>query len=55
MRPAEVDLLVGDAGKAKKILIWEPKVKFEQLIEMMVESDMKLVGDGISRLKKIIT
>ena len=38
-RPAEVDLLVGDASKAKKKLNWEPKVKFDELIKMMVEAD----------------
>ncbi len=38
-RPAEVDLLVGDASKAKKKLSWEPKVKFNELIKMMVEAD----------------
>ncbi len=39
MRPAEVDLLIGDASKAGKILGWEPAVSFEQLIQMMVEAD----------------
>lgn len=43
MRPAEVDLLVGDPTKAKEILGWEPQVSFEQLIEMMVESDLKML------------
>jgi len=42
MRPAEVDLLVGDCSKAKEILGWEPEVDFEQLIAMMVENDMAL-------------
>ncbi len=42
MRPAEVDLLVGDCSKAKAILGWEPEVGFEQLIAMMVENDMAL-------------
>ena len=41
MRPAEVDLLIADARKAKKKLGWKPKVSFKQLIEMMVESDLK--------------
>lgn len=41
MRPAEVDLLIGDAGKAKKNLGWEPEVTFEQMIKMMVEEDLK--------------
>jgi GDPmannose 4,6-dehydratase len=40
MRPAEVDLLVGDASKAGKVLGWEPTVSFEQLIQMMVEADL---------------
>jgi GDPmannose 4,6-dehydratase len=43
MRPAEVDLLVGDPGKAGAQLGWEPQVSFEQLIQMMVESDLKLL------------
>jgi GDPmannose 4,6-dehydratase len=41
-RPAEVDLLLGDPSKAKKQLKWEPKVKFTQLVKMMVDADMKL-------------
>ncbi|CAN5423848.1 GDP-mannose 4,6-dehydratase [soil metagenome] len=39
-RPAEVDLLVGDAGKAKRQLGWEPTVKFEELVQMMVDADL---------------
>ncbi|NIA07123.1 MAG: NAD-dependent epimerase/dehydratase family protein, partial [Actinobacteria bacterium] len=41
-RPTEVDLLLGDAGKAKKILNWQPKVNFSGVARMMVEADMKL-------------
>jgi GDPmannose 4,6-dehydratase len=41
MRPAEVDLLVGDPSKAGKTLGWEPQVSFEQLVQMMVESDLQ--------------
>jgi len=41
MRPAEVDLLIGDPSKAGTKLGWEPQVTFEQLIQMMVESDLK--------------
>ncbi|MCD9023678.1 GDP-mannose 4,6-dehydratase [Cohnella silvisoli] len=41
-RPAEVDLLLGDASKAKQQLGWECKVGFVQLIQMMVDSDLKL-------------
>lgn len=40
-RPTEVDLLIGDASKAKKILGWEPKVKFKQLVELMVDADLE--------------
>jgi GDPmannose 4,6-dehydratase len=42
MRPAEVDLLIGDPCKAKKVLGWKPKVSFEKLVKMMVEEDLKL-------------
>lgn len=43
-RPAEVDLLVGDASKAKRNLGWEPKVKFKELVRIMVEADCKRLG-----------
>jgi GDPmannose 4,6-dehydratase len=36
-----VDLLVADASKARRVLGWEPDVSFEQLIEMMVEADLR--------------
>ena len=41
-RPAEVDILLGDASKAKKVLGWSPKVTFKVLAKMMVEADLKL-------------
>jgi GDPmannose 4,6-dehydratase len=41
VRPAEVDRLIGDASKAKHKLGWTPDVTFEQLVAMMVESDLK--------------
>ncbi len=44
VRPAEVDLLLGDASKAKRVLGWQPRVSFQQLIEMMVEADLERVG-----------
>jgi len=44
LRPAEVDLLVGDATKAETVLGWERKVGFRELVEMMVESDLALVS-----------
>jgi GDPmannose 4,6-dehydratase len=40
-RPAEVDLLVGDAAKARRILEWSPTVKFTELVQMMVQADLK--------------
>jgi GDPmannose 4,6-dehydratase len=43
IRPAEVDLLRGDFSKAKKILGWQPKVHFVQLIKMMVDADLALI------------
>ncbi|RMF94049.1 MAG: GDP-mannose 4,6-dehydratase [Candidatus Schekmanbacteria bacterium] len=42
-RPAEVQLLIGDASKAKRILGWEPKTKFSDLVKIMVESDIERV------------
>jgi GDPmannose 4,6-dehydratase len=39
-RPAEVDLLIGDATKAKKVLGWEPNVRFAELVRIMVDADM---------------
>ena len=44
MRPAEVDLLVGDPAKAKATLGWEPKVTFPELVNMMVDADLELVA-----------
>ncbi|WFB35854.1 GDP-mannose 4,6-dehydratase [Kiritimatiellota bacterium B12222] len=41
-RPAEVDLLIGNPAKAKKQLGWEPKVKFKELVRIMVEADLEL-------------
>jgi GDPmannose 4,6-dehydratase len=41
MRPAEVDLLIGDSSKAQAKLGWEPTISFEQLIEMMVQADIE--------------
>ena len=40
MRPAEVDLLVAEPAKAKRVLKWEPKVGFRELVEMMVDADL---------------
>jgi GDPmannose 4,6-dehydratase len=49
-RPSEVDLLVGDASKAKRLLEWEPKTTFKDLVSLMVDADMAaLKTRGISR------
>jgi GDPmannose 4,6-dehydratase len=40
-RPAEVDLLIGDYAKAKRVLGWEPKVKFRELVQIMVDADLE--------------
>ncbi|MGH7147006.1 MAG: GDP-mannose 4,6-dehydratase, partial [Nitrospiraceae bacterium] len=50
-RPTEVDLLIGDASKAKQQLGWTPKVSFKELVAMMVDADLqaehlKLEGTG---------
>jgi GDPmannose 4,6-dehydratase len=47
-RPAEVDLLVADASKARQKLGWLPTVSFEELVQMMVEADLKRVSEEIS-------
>jgi GDPmannose 4,6-dehydratase len=44
LRPAEVDLLLGDASKARKMLGWQPRVGFKELVRMMVDADM--AGQG---------
>jgi GDPmannose 4,6-dehydratase len=41
-RPAEVDMLCGDASKARRVLGWEPKVSFEELVAVMIDADMEL-------------
>jgi GDPmannose 4,6-dehydratase len=45
MRPAEVDVLQGDASKAKRLLDWEPKTKFEDLVKLMVDSDIEALNE----------
>ncbi len=48
-RPAEVDLLVGDAAKAHRLLNWQPTVRFKELVGMMVEGDLKRERQGGAR------
>jgi GDPmannose 4,6-dehydratase len=45
LRPSEVDLLIGDASKAKRKLNWEPKIKFKDLVRLMVDADIRLLKD----------
>jgi len=49
-RPAEVDLLVGDYGKAKNVLSWEPSTSFKDLVTMMVEADLALLEGRLKGL-----
>jgi GDPmannose 4,6-dehydratase len=46
LRPAEVDHLIGDPGKAKRVLGWEPTVDFEHLVAMMVDEDLARLSSG---------
>jgi len=46
IRPAEVDTLIADASKARRLLDWEPKTDFEGLIRLMVRADLELLGAG---------
>jgi GDPmannose 4,6-dehydratase len=48
-RPAEVDLLISDPSKAGKVLGWEPRVTFKQLVEMMVDADMERIGNKVAK------
>ncbi|MDE1170389.1 MAG: GDP-mannose 4,6-dehydratase [Verrucomicrobium sp.] len=47
-RPAEVELLIGDASKAKRQLGWEPKVKFEELTRLMVDADLEKLRNQLA-------
>jgi GDPmannose 4,6-dehydratase len=47
-RPTEVDLLIGDASKAKAVLGWEPKIQIDELCREMVEADLAAVDNGTS-------
>lgn len=57
LRPAEVAFLTGDSSKAKELLSWEPKVKFQDLVKIMVDRDMQKFGitppgEGLAILKE---
>ncbi len=49
IRPAEVDLLVADPSKARRVLGWEPAVSFEELVKMMVDADLNLLQEEMER------
>ncbi|RJQ27174.1 GDP-mannose 4,6-dehydratase [Candidatus Parcubacteria bacterium] len=51
-RPAEVHLLLGDYSKGRKTLGWEPRVKFEELVKMMMEADLKLIRQSVNSLNR---
>jgi len=51
LRPTEVDLLLGNSSKARRILKWKPKVNFKQLVRMMVDSDLEVVRRTMYGLK----
>ena len=46
VRPAEVDLLIGDASKAKQRLGWQPRTSFTDLVQLMVDSDLELLSNS---------
>ena len=47
-RPAEVDVLLGDASKARELLGWEPRVRFKELVELMVDADVAALEDQLA-------
>ncbi len=47
LRPAEVEHLIGDARKAREKLGWEPRTSFEEMIRLMVDADLDLLGRGV--------
>ena len=51
-RPVEVNTLLGDYSKAKKVLAWEPKVKFKELVKIMMEADLKEAGVDVKKYLK---
>ncbi len=53
LRPAEVDHLLGDPGKARQELGWSPTVEFKQLIEMMVDADMQRLASGAPAVARV--
>jgi GDPmannose 4,6-dehydratase len=54
LRPAEVELLIGDSTKARKQLGWEPSVTFQELVHLMVDADLQAIGQASPSGKEII-
>jgi GDPmannose 4,6-dehydratase len=52
LRPTEVDLLLGDASKARELLGWTPQTDFQELVELMTQSDLRLAADE-AHLKRV--
>jgi GDPmannose 4,6-dehydratase len=53
LRPSEVDLLLGDAGKAQRQLGWAPKTRFRDLVRLMVDADIQLLKDHLEGRAKV--
>lgn len=53
-RPAEVDLLIGDYSKAKRVLGWEPKTRFEDLVKIMVDADVERLKNHLAGKSKLV-
>jgi GDPmannose 4,6-dehydratase len=47
-RPTEVEHLRGDASKARRVLGWEPRTRFEELVDIMVDADIRQLEDELS-------
>ena len=54
LRPAEVDLLLGDASKAKRVLGWEPKTRFKELVRLMVDADVQSLTDKLAGKVRVV-
>jgi len=56
LRPAEVDILIGNPAKARRVLGWEAKVKFKELVQLMVDADIQLLADKLGgKVAKVTT
>jgi GDPmannose 4,6-dehydratase len=47
LRPADVEHLIGDSSKAREKLGWEPRTSFDEMIRLMVDADLDLLGRGV--------